>query len=73
MTEDARLRERVATLENEFKHIDEKLDTMTAKLDEMHEAFTEGKGGWKVILGFAGFIGFLGGIAAWLVPWWFAR
>jgi hypothetical protein len=66
-------RDRVIALEVEVRHVNDKLDDMTVKLDEMHEAFTQTKGGWKVALGFAGFIGFLGGIASWVVPWWFNK
>lgn len=70
-------RDRVIAVEQQVKHLDEKFDEkfgkFEVKLDEMHDMFMQGKGGWKLILGFAAFIGFLSGVAAWLVPPFFHR
>jgi ElaB/YqjD/DUF883 family membrane-anchored ribosome-binding protein len=71
VSDEAKLRERVATLENEFKHIDEKLDTMGKTLQELHDVFMQAKGVKWVLIGVAGFVGFLTGILGWLLPWWF--
>lgn len=73
MTEEAKVRERLATLENEFRHIDEKLEKMGTTLQELHDVFMQAKGVKWVLLGTAAFVGFITGALGWILPWWFNR
>jgi hypothetical protein len=61
MTSDA---ERIAVLETQMRHIDEKLDENSRKLDEIHAAFLAAKGAKWIIVGMAS-VG--GAIAAFLI------
>ncbi len=73
MNEEAKVRERLATLENEFRHIDEKLDHAITSLGEVKDMMAQTKGAWKVLLGAAGFMGFISGLASWIIPPFFHR
>ena len=50
MTSDA---ERIAVLETQMRHIDEKLDENSKKLDEIHYAFMQAKGAKWIVVGMA--------------------
>ena len=52
---------RIAVLEAENRHNQEKLDKMSTKVDEMHAVLLQAKGAKWAILGVASLAGFLAG------------
>lgn len=73
MSTETDTRDRVIALERDVRHLSSQVEDAINKLDQMHELMTQTKGAWKVLLGAAGFVGFLSGLAAWLVPPFFQR
>lgn len=55
------IEERIAVLEANHRHAELKLDSMSKKVDEMHEVLLQAKGARWAILGIAGMAGFLAG------------
>jgi hypothetical protein len=68
MTSEELLRERVAKLEVQMTHINEKLDDTHKKVEEMHAILLQAKGARWVIVGMAGVVGLASGLVAKLVP-----
>lgn len=66
-------RDKVIEVKQDVKHLSDRFDGFEVKFDQMYEAFMQSKGGWKVALGFSSFVGFMGGVASWVLPWWFSR
>lgn len=66
MTSDER--ERFIRLETRFALVEEAVISMRKDIKEMHDAMTEAKGGWRVLLALAAVAG---GVGAFLVklPW----
>lgn len=56
--------ERIATLEANYKHMDDKTDDMAKDIKEMLEFMQQTKGGWRVLAGVAAIAGAVGGILA---------
>ena len=55
------LEERIAVLETNHRHAEAKFDSMSKKVDEMHEVLLQAKGARWAILGVAGAAGFFAG------------
>lgn len=55
------LEERIAVLEANQQHMRDKLNEMSAKVDEMHEVLLQAKGAKWAIIGVASLAGFLAG------------
>jgi hypothetical protein len=68
MTNEELLRERVAKLEVEMVHLNEKLDDTHKKVEEMHAILLQAKGARWVIVGLAGVAGLASGLVAKLMP-----
>lgn len=62
------LRERVAKLEVQMRHLPEKLDDTHKKDEEMHVILPQAKGARWVIVGLAGVAGVASGLVAKLMP-----
>lgn len=69
MTNEELLRERVARLEVQIKHLTTKLDDTHKKVEEMHAILLQAKGARWVIVGLAGITGLASGLFAKLFPW----
>ena len=59
--------ERLAVLEQKVSHMEEELDRMSAKVDEMHAILLQAKGVRWAIIAVSGLVGFLVGLAHWLI------
>ena len=59
--------ERLAVLEQKVSHMEEELDRMSAKVDEMHAILLQAKGVRWAIIAVSGLVGFLAGLAHWLI------
>jgi hypothetical protein len=59
--------ERLAVLEQKVSHMEEELDRMSAKVDEMHAILLQARGVRWAIIAVSGLVGFLIGIAHWLI------
>ena len=57
--------ERLAVLEQKVSHMEEELDRMSAKVDEMHAILLQAKGVRWAIIAVSGLVGFLAGLAHW--------
>jgi hypothetical protein len=68
MTNEELLRERVAKLEVQMAHLNEKLDDTHQKVEEMHAILLQAKGARWVIVGLAGVAGLASGLVAKFVP-----
>ena len=68
MTNEELLRERVAKLEVQMSHLNEKLDDTHKKVEEMHAILLQAKGARWVIVGLAGVAGLASGLLAKLIP-----
>jgi len=68
MTNEELLRERVAKLEVQMTHLNEKLDETYKKVEEMHAILLQAKGARWVIVGLAGVAGLASGVVAKLLP-----
>ena len=69
MTNEELLRERVAKLEVQMTHLNEKLDDTYKKVEEMHGILLQAKGARWVIVGLAGVAGLASGLVAKFMPW----
>ena len=59
--------ERLAVVEQKVSHMEEQLDKMSAKVNEMHAILLQAKGvRWAVIV-VSGLVGFGTGISHWLI------
>ena len=58
---------RLAVLEQKVSHMEEELDRMAAKVDEMHAILLQARGVRWAIIACSGLVGFIAGIAHWLV------
>jgi hypothetical protein len=59
--------ERLVMLEQKVSHMEEELDKIAAKVDEMHAILLQARGvRWAVIV-VSGLVGFLAGISHWLI------
>lgn len=54
--------ERLATLEANYKHMDDKLETMSADVKTLLTFVEQSKGGWKTLVAVASIGGFVGGL-----------
>jgi hypothetical protein len=62
-----RSNERLAIVEQKVSHVEEQLDKMSAKVNEMHAILLQAKGvRWAVIV-VSGLVGFVTGISHWLI------
>lgn len=52
---------RIAVLETNQRHLEDKLDKMSSKVDEMHEVLLQARGARWAILGVASLAGFFAG------------
>ena len=68
MTNEELLRERVAKLEVQMTHLNEKLDDTYKKVEEMHAILLQAKGARWVIVGLAGIAGLASGLIAKFTP-----
>lgn len=68
MTEREDLRERVAVLESQGKHMTQKIDSMDKKLNEVHEILVAARGARWVVLTMAAAAGFVIGKIGELAP-----
>jgi hypothetical protein len=59
--------ERLAVLEQKVSHMEEELDRMSAKVDEMHAILLQARGVRWAIIAVSGLVGFLAGLAHWLI------
>ena len=59
--------ERLAVLEQKVSHMEEELDRMSAKVDEMHAILLQARGVRWAIIAVSGLVGFLAGISHWLI------
>ena len=59
--------ERLAVLEQKVSHMEEELDRMSAKVDEMHAILLQAKGVRWAIIAVSGLVGFLIGLSHWLI------
>jgi hypothetical protein len=59
--------ERLAVLEQKVSHMEEELDRMSAKVDEMHAILLQARGVRWAIIAMSGLVGFLAGLSHWLI------
>ena len=59
--------ERLAILEQKVSHMEEELDRMAVKVDEMHAILLQARGVRWAVITVSGLVGFLVGIAHWFV------
>ena len=59
--------ERLAVLEQKVSHMEEELDRMSAKVDEMHAILLQARGVRWAIIAVSGLVGFLAGLSHWLI------
>jgi hypothetical protein len=59
--------ERLAVVEQKVSHMEEQLDRISAKVNEMHAILLQAKGVRWVIISVAGVVGFITGISHWLI------
>ena len=59
--------ERLVILEQTVSHMEEELDKISAKVDEMHAILLQAKGVRWAIVAVSGLVGFLTGISHWLI------
>jgi hypothetical protein len=59
--------ERLAVLEQKVSHMDEELDKMSAKVDEMHTILLQARGVRWAVIAVSGLVGFLAGISHWII------
>jgi hypothetical protein len=59
--------ERLAVLEQKVSHMEEELDRMSAKVDEMHAILLQARGVRWAIIAVSGLVGFLIGLSHWLI------
>jgi hypothetical protein len=59
--------ERLVILEQTVSHMEEELDKISAKVDEMHAILLQAKGVRWAVIAVSGLVGFLTGISHWLI------
>ena len=59
--------ERLAILEQRVSHMEEEIDKISAKVDEMHAILLQAKGVRWAVIAVSGLVGFLTGISHWLI------
>jgi hypothetical protein len=59
--------ERLAVLEQKVSHMEEELDRMSAKVDEMHAILLQARGVRWAVIAMSGLVGFLAGLSHWLI------
>jgi hypothetical protein len=59
--------ERLAVLEQKVSHMEEELDRMSAKVDEMHAILLQARGVRWAVIALSGLVGLLAGLSQWLV------
>ncbi len=59
--------ERLVMLEQKVSHMEEELDKMSAKVDEMHAILLQARGVRWAVIAVSGLVGFLAGISHWLI------
>jgi hypothetical protein len=59
--------ERLVILEQKVSHMEEELDKISAKVDEMHAILLQARGVRWAIIVVSGLVGFLTGISHWLI------
>jgi len=59
--------ERLAMLEQKVSHMEEELDRMAGKVDEMHAILLQARGVRWAIIAVAGLVGFLAGLSHWII------
>ena len=58
--------ERIAKVEQRVEHMEEELDKMSSKVDDMHAIIMQAKGVRWAIITFSGLVGFLIGVGSFL-------
>lgn len=66
---DFETRERIATLEADFRHMSGQLDEMVTKVSDMHDLLMQAKGAKYIIVGTAAIAGMITGFATKWLPW----
>ena len=59
--------ERLAVVEQQVSHMQEQLERISAKVNEMHAILLQAKGVRWAIIAVAGLVGFVTGISHWLI------
>jgi hypothetical protein len=59
--------ERLVILEQKVSHMEEELDKISAKVDEMHAILLQARGVRWAVIAVSGLVGFLAGISHWLI------
>jgi hypothetical protein len=59
--------ERLVILEQKVSHMEERLEKMSAKVDEMHAILLQARGVRWAVIAVSGLVGFLAGISHWLI------
>jgi hypothetical protein len=59
--------ERLLILEQKASHMEERLEKMSAKVDEMHAILLQARGVRWAVIAVSGLVGFLAGISHWLI------
>jgi hypothetical protein len=59
--------ERLVMLEQKVSHMEEELDKMSAKVDEMHAILLQARGVRWAVIAVSGLVGFLAGVSHWLI------
>jgi hypothetical protein len=59
--------ERLAVLEQKVSHMEEELDRMSAKVDEMHAILLQARGVRWAVIAVSGLVGFLAGLSHWII------
>lgn len=62
-------RDRLIALERDVGHISKRMDNIGGKVDTMHDILQQGKGAKYMLLGQAGFMGAIAGLAVKFWPW----
>jgi hypothetical protein len=59
--------ERLVILEQKVSHMEERLEKMSAKVDEMHAILLQARGVRWAVIAVSGLVGFLTGMSHWLI------
>jgi hypothetical protein len=59
--------ERLVILEQKVSHMKERLEKMSAKVDEMHAILLQARGVRWAVIAVSGLVGFLTGISHWFI------
>lgn len=66
---DVESRERIATLEADFRHMSGQLDDMSRKVSDMHDLLMQAKGARYIVLASAAIAGAITGFSVKFIPW----